>query len=162
MSPVKSESSYFSSTICPACYISPLIKYNLFHTREIEVVESNVHATQKTWQKGTHKRTSLGTVAENRSVCLSFGNALIIPSRLFRNPMSNNWSASSRTKTFKSCNCLRTSGFDWIWSSSLPGVPTRIYNEEQRCTHKRLVIWFQHTWIAHISRSFMDSGKPPQ
>ncbi len=75
-------------------------------------------------------QTWAGTVAENKRVCRCCGKTLMMPSRLFRNPMSSNWSASSRTKTFTFCNCFRTSGFDSIWSSNLPGVPTRIYKKQ--------------------------------
>lgn len=70
--------------------------------------------------------TSFGTVAENRSVCLSFGKAAMILSISLRNPMSNNRSASSNTSTFTSFSRPLNPAVFSMWSLSLPGVAISI------------------------------------
>lgn len=70
--------------------------------------------------------TPCETVAENRSVCLSFGKAVMIFSISFRKPMSNNRSASSNTSTFTPFSRGLNPVVFSMWSFSLPGVAISI------------------------------------
>ena len=69
------------------------------------------------------ERIAFGIVAEKSSVCLSSGTFLIIDSMSSKKPMSSISSASSKTSVL---TCDKSTVLRLMWSSSLPGVPTKI------------------------------------